>query len=148
MYNGGYPIQSWPGEGTLSSPGTPSIQSWDWVPPCPDLGWGTPPPNWTWDGVLPHPDLGWGTPLPISWIGYYPQTGPGVSPPSVGWGNPQPGMGHSPPVQTWDGVPPLPPSRCGLSNKLKTVPFPILRMRTVNKYNLSRTSSEIRSSGK
>ena len=53
----------------------------------------------------------------------------------------RPGMGY-PPVQTWNGVPPPParpwmgyppppPPRCWLTNKLKTVPSPILRIRAV-----------------
>ena len=123
------------------------------VPPPPDLGWGTPhqldgvPPTWTSDGVPPiswmeypsHLDLGCGTSIswmgyppcldlgwgiPISWMGYHPCL-------DLGWGTPawdvvppsRSGMGYPPPVQTWDGVPP-PPSMCGLTNKLKTVPSP------------------------
>ena len=45
---GGYPILTW-SVGTLGTPpsrpgmGYPPIQTWDGVPPHPDLGWGTPP---------------------------------------------------------------------------------------------------------
>ena len=96
---GRYPIQSWSG-GTPSShgggevphpvmvggtPGTPTIQTWDGVPPPrPEMGYppprpGTgyphhpdlvggvpqiPPTIQTWDGVPPYPDLRWGTPHP------------------------------------------------------------------------------------
>ena len=61
-------------------------------------------------------------------------------------------LGTLPTIQTWDGVPPTriwdrvpsprpgmgyrappPPASCGLTNKLKTVPSPILRMRAVTK---------------
>ena len=81
VLNGGYPIQPWMG-GEVPHPvldgGTQSNLGW----------WGYPIQSWT--GGYPHPDLGWGT--PISRMGY---------PPS------RPGMGYSP-VQTWDGVTPLP----------------------------------------
>ena len=73
----------------------------------------------------PHPDLVGGVP----WV---PPSRPGMGYPPP----PRPGMGYSPPPsQTWDGVPPPDltgyPPRCGLTNKLKTVPSPILRMRAV-----------------
>ena len=60
-----------------------------------------------------------------------------------GRGYPQysgPGMGYPPvqtweqgtsPTLTWDGVLPPPPSRCGLTHKVKILPSPILRMRAV-----------------
>ena len=69
-----------------------------------------------------------------SWTGGLPSSPNGGVPyPDLGWGTP-------PPIETWDGVCPhpdlgrgtLPPSRCELTNKLKTVPSPILRMRVVN----------------
>ena len=58
VLDAGYPIQSqW---------GVPQVY-WSWmeyppvsrmgVPPCPDLGWGSPPPP-------SNPDMGWGTPPP------------------------------------------------------------------------------------
>ena len=92
----GVPIQSWTGGvtpssygrgkphpvlagGTSSSPGqggTP-IQTWDGVPPCPDLGYPS------------CPDLGWGTPQSRR-MGY---------PPRLGIGYPFP--------HQLDGVPPL-----------------------------------------
>ena len=76
-WEGGYPIQSCggylrypppsrPGQGY---PGySPTIQTWDGVPPHhPDLGWGTPSPSrpgmgypptiQTWDGVPPPPTI-------------------------------------------------------------------------------------------
>ena len=63
----------------------------------PDLGWGTtlsrkgcPPPDLGWS--TPHPDLGQGTPRPG--MGY----------------PPRPGTGYPPLTQTWDGVPPPPPT--------------------------------------
>ena len=77
---GGYPIQSWLGGGTPSSPGcsTPSIP-------------------------------GQGVPHPVSWPGGTPSSpGEGGTPSSPGWGySPtpsRPGMGY-PLIQTWDGVP-------------------------------------------
>ena len=69
---GEYPIQSWlEGVTPLSRPGMgyPPIQTWDGVPLCPDLGWGTLPgqldgipPIQTWDGVPPPSQEGWGNP--------------------------------------------------------------------------------------
>ena len=74
----------------------------------PDLVGGYP-------GYPPQPDVGWGTP---PW-------------PDLGWGTPQPDLGwDTPPRPDWG----TPPPRCGLTNKLKTVPSPILRMRAVNIY--------------
>ena len=68
----------------------------------PDLEWGT---LLTWDGVPTYLDLGWGTPLPRPEMGYPPY-------PDLRWGTP-------------------PPRKCELTNKLKTVPSPILWMRAV-----------------
>ena len=113
---GGYPIQTWPRWGTPRVPphhpdlaggtppsrpgmGYPTGQTWDGVPPYPDLGWGTPP----------NPDLRWGTPSPS-----------------------RPGTGYLPPPQ----------SRCKLTNKLKTVPSPILRMRAVNIRHLPENTAQ------
>ena len=91
VWTGGYPI---PGlaRGVPHGTGYPpdlrwgTLQTWDRVPPPPNLGWGTPPrpgtgypprpgmeyPPWTWDGVPPPPRPG---------MGYPPQTWDGVSPP-------------------------------------------------------------------
>ena len=46
---GGYPITSW-------LEGTPTIHTYDGVPPCPDLRWGTPLVQ-TWVGVPPPPPV-------------------------------------------------------------------------------------------
>ena len=102
---GGYPIQAWLG-GYL-------IPGWGYPIPCLDLGWGT---SCHLDGVPP----------PISWIRYpSPPPGPGMGYPTPpGWGNPRPDLG-------W-GTPPQ--SRCGLTNKLKTVPCPIFQMRGVKMF--------------
>ena len=67
----GYPVQD--------RMGVPSIEIWDRVTPCPDLGMGIPPSRPA-KGYL-HPDLG------------------RRYPPS------RPGMGITP-IQTWEGVPP------------------------------------------
>ena len=142
---GGYPV---PGPGGVHHPrsqggtpsqvqgGTPSqvqggTPSQVWGVPHPDLVRGYPiltwlggTPSWPGQGVpqSPRPDLGWVPPPPCL---------------DLGWGTPlaRPEMGYSP-GQTWDGVPPLDvtgvlPPRCGLTNKLKTVPSIILRMRAV-----------------
>ena len=57
--SGGYPI---PGPGGVPHPrsrgGTPSHVRGKGVP-SPEVGY---PPGQTWDGVPPWPDLGWGTP--------------------------------------------------------------------------------------
>ena len=91
MRGGGYPIQLWLGV----PPG--------WGYPYPDLiqtrpGMGYPPTFQTWlggDPRYPSPDLGWGTPHP-----------------DLQWGTPLPiqtwlGVPLVPPIQTWDGVPPI-----------------------------------------
>ena len=102
--------------------------------PGPDLGWSTPPSaGW---GTL-HLDLGWGTSIQ-TW---------GTCYPDLGWGTPYQ-LDGVPPAWTWDGVPypdlgyPLsrpgmgyPLSRCELTNKLKTVPSPILWMQAVISIN-------------
>ena len=90
-------------------------------PPSSDLGsvytpiltWdGGTPPSWTWDGV----------PLLLTWDG--------GTPPSWTW------VGV-PPILTWDGVPPphwqyrVTPLFEVWTDKLKTVPSPILLMRVV-----------------
>ena len=70
---GGYPIQSWPGgypsQSLVGVPGvTPTIQTWDGVPPStPGMRY---PPYRPGMGY-PHPDLGWGTPTQ-DWMGYPP----------------------------------------------------------------------------
>ena len=77
----GYP----PDMGYLPRPemGYPPTQTWDWVPPYPDLRWGTPP------------DLRWGPPHSP-----HPRHGMGYPPIFQTW------LG-CPPPKTWDGVPPL-----------------------------------------
>ena len=113
--SGGYPI---PGQGGTPSQVQGGTLSQVWGGTCPRSG-GYPVP------VPPCPDLGWGTPLARPGIGYSPLARPGMgSPPrpDLGWG--------TPPRPDW-GTPP--PTRCGLTNKLKTVPSPILRMRAVIK---------------
>ena len=59
------------------------IQTWDGVPPQPNLGWGTPQPELGW-GTPPRPD--WGT-LPPSqtWDGVVPPTWLGYPPPPKMW---------------------------------------------------------------
>ena len=88
-------------------------------------------------GGTPFPDRGY--PLP-SWG--YPclDLGRGLPPPHLDLG-----MGYPPPTWTWEGgthpshldlgrgYPPL--SRCGLTHKVKILPFLILRMREVKKNN-------------
>ena len=71
-------------------------------------------------GPPPHPDLDLGPPHP-----------------ELDLGPPLPRLG-TPPTRTWTWDPPYPdldlgppPPRCELTNKLKTVPSPILRMRAV-----------------
>ena len=93
LVGGGFPIQTW-----LGVPWVPSdtIQTWS--------GEGTPHPNiQTWDGVPPHPDLRWVTPQDLRW----------GNPPGLGWGTPlpRPGMWYPPypdlrwgtplPLQVW-----------------------------------------------
>ena len=158
---GGTPCQVWEGYpmrglgGTLCQVwgGVPHPSSGG--VPCPMLG-GTPSQVQVWG--VPHPDLvvggtpswpgggyprypppparpGMGYPPGQTWYGVPPgQTWDGVPPPGQTWdGVPppaRPGMGYPPPSQTWDGVSP-PPPRCELTNKLKTVPSLIFRMRAV-----------------
>ena len=135
MVGEGYPIQSWWGGTPNSHGGGYPIQSW-WGVPHPDLAGGVPRSNCptiqTWPGVtwvhLPSRPCR-GTPTIKTWLGYPP-------PPSrPGWGTPpnhQDLAGVPPTIHSWLGYPRPPlPSRCGLTNKLKTVPFPILGMRTV-----------------
>ena len=116
------------------------------IPHHPDLAGGYPwyPPSTsqTWLGYPPHhPDLAGGVPPRGA------RPGQGTPPPSrPGWGTPphhpdlagiplppscRPGWGTPPqPSRPGWGTPPL-QSRCELTNKLKTVPSPILRMRAV-----------------
>ena len=108
-----HPVQTWPG----GIPGTPPSRP----------GWATPH-HQDLARVSPlHQDLA-GVPLTIkTWLGYPPptiQTWLGYPTPS------RPDWGSPPTIQTWLGYL-RPPSRCGLTNKLKTVPSPILRMRVV-----------------
>ena len=73
---------------TPSLGGTPSLAG---VPPCPDLGWGTPPSG-----------PGWGTPL----------SGPGQGTPSPfrpGQGAPHLDLARIPPIWIWPRYPPPPP---------------------------------------
>ena len=103
-----------------------------------------------------YPIQSWlgGTPSSAGWWGRVPhpvQTLNGILP-SVGWGTTHP----FPPVETWDGVAPpfrpgmryLSPSRCGLTNKLETVPSPILRMRAVKIGSLLISSLKCHSTNK
>ena len=123
----GTPPPSSPGQGQVPLP--PTIQTWSRggtpdTPHHPDLARGYHATIQTWDGVSTnHPDLGWGTPDP-------PRPGMGCPPPrpGMGYSPPRPGMGYSPQDLGW-GTPIQ--SRCGLTNKLQTVPSPILRMRAV-----------------
>ena len=87
-------------QSTLAGWGDTPSQVWPGGYP---MGWGTPQ---TWDRVPPPPDLGWGTPL---------RPGMAVPPSDLGWCHPSsagPGMGYTPgpgtgyPSQTWDWVPP------------------------------------------
>ena len=52
--------------GYPSSPGSvvphPVLGGVPRIPPCQDLGWGTPSPILTWEWNTPHPDLGIGYP--------------------------------------------------------------------------------------
>ena len=127
---GGYPIPGLDRGGTPPQVGG-GYQSQVWVPPppCPDLGWGTPPiqtldgvppiqtwdgiPSLTWDGVPPWPGMG------------YPPTWDGVPPgPRMGY-PPRPEMGHPPPDLRWGtplprpemGYPPH-PCKCGQTHRL------------------------------
>ena len=129
LVGGEVPIQSWWGGGfptqSVMVEGVPHpvmvemypIQSW-WggtlgTPSRPGLGEGTPH-HQDLAGVTPPPHyqvLAGVHPTIQTWLGYPP-------PPSrPGWGTP-------------------PPSRCGLTNKLKTVPSPILQMRAVKTGNI------------
>ena len=93
-------------------------------------------------GRVPHPVMVGGTPgtpppTIQTWLGYplpppsrpgpggYPRYPPPHHPDLAGVTPPPP---HHPDLA---GLPPPPPSRCWLTNKLKTVPSPILRMRAV-----------------
>ena len=142
MSGGGYPIPCPGGYSSHVWGGTPSHVRGVPCPrsggvPCPRSG-GVPHPR---SGGVPHPGLVRGRGYPIlTWSGGVLGTPPsqiwdGVPlPPSQTWdGIPppppaRPGMGYSPPRPDW-GTPP--PPRCELTNKLKTVPSPILRMRAV-----------------
>ena len=111
-----------------------------WGGPCPRPGdiprpgsGGYPIPG---PGGVPHPRSWGGTPSQVQG-GTHPRSGEErVPPPDPGYPPSQTWDG-APPSQTWDGVPPLdltgvpPPQSCELTNKLKTVPSPILRMRAV-----------------
>ena len=151
---GRYPGTPWPG---LDGGGVPHpvmgypphhLDLAGGYPHHPDLARGTPgtlPPSRPGMGYPPPSDLGWGTPHHQPWDGVPPTIRPGMGyPPTI-----RPGMGYPPPSRPgWGtpqssdlaGVPPPPSrpgwgtppgSRCGLTNKLKTVPSPILRMRAV-----------------
>ena len=117
----GYPIQVWRGTPSQGVGGYPSqvlMVGVPWVPP--NKTWlGYPPPIQTWTGYPPPSKPGWGT----------------LPPSRPGWGTPPP-----PTIKTWMKYPPYldltrvhppPPPRCRLTNKLKTVPSPIFRMRAV-----------------
>ena len=109
------------------TPGTPTIQTWGGMPP-PRPGMGYPPCRPEMGNH--HTDLEWGTPhWNLGWRTPHPD---------LGWGTPDWDLGQGTPSQTWDGVPPS-PLRCGLTNKLKTVPSPILRMQAVINLSLAKT---------
>ena len=104
--------------------GTP----WRWGTP---QRWGTP---WRWGTPLSKvgypPIQGWGTPL--SKVGYTPPSKVGVPPcPRLDWDPPIQGWIRYPPRPRLDRVPPPPPTVEVWTDKLKTVPSPILRMRAV-----------------
>ena len=125
------------GENPISGPGgTPSHVRGVPVPgpggypiPCPG---GVPHPRSR--GVTPSKVQG-GTPSHVQWVPHLRSGGyPGYtthhldlagvpSPPA------RPGMGYSPYRDLRWGTPP--PSRCGLTHKVKILPSPILRMRAV-----------------
>ena len=99
---GGTPSQVGGGTPSQVQRGTLS-QVWGGTP---SQVWGVPHPmgylpGQTWDGVPPCPDMGWGTPPHLD----------------LGWGTP-------PHLDLRWGT----PRKCGLTNKLKTVPSPILRI--------------------
>ena len=104
LRSGGYPI---PGLGRGGGRGYPIS----------GLGGGYPlPPHLDLAGVPPNPSPGWGTPPARPGMGYPPQ-------PDLGWGTPPT------PYPRW-GTPP-PPSKWGLTHKVKILPSPILRMQAV-----------------
>ena len=87
----------------------------------PQPGMGYPP---TWDGVPPPT---WDGVPPWTWDGVHlPRIWDGVPPwPDLGWGTPLPRLG------------------CELTNKLKTVPSPILRMRAVINHEWSTSLGKV-----
>ena len=124
----------------LLRPGTPP-QTWTWDPPYPDLDLGPPhpdlalgpshpptltwtwdPPTWTWTWDPPYSDLDLGPPHPDLDLGP-PLPGPGLGTPPLTWT-------WDPPHPDLDLGPPPPPVEVW-TDKLKTVPSPILRMRAV-----------------
>ena len=126
---GGYPIPCPGGYPITCLGGTPS-HVWRGVP-RPMSGGGTPRPEMgypsgqTWDGVPPQPDLGWGTPSQ-TWDGVPPLARPGMGyppQPDLGWGTPpaRPGMGYPLYHPDLDGEPPPPPRNVNRQTPVKTV---------------------------
>ena len=131
--------------GTPSSHGGGGIP---WVPPPSRPGWGgtlgIPPPSRPGWGTPHHPDLT-GVPPIQTWPGYPPPSRPdwGTPPSRPGRGTPHhPDLARvplhhpdltrvSPHHSDMAGVPLPPPSRCGLTHKVKILPSLILRMRAV-----------------
>ena len=122
----GYPPPSKSGPGGY--PGYPHLPDLARVPPHhPDLA--RVPPIKTWVGYPPPSRPGWGLPPPTikTWPGYPLTIQTWLGYPQI---QTRPGYPPQPSRPGW-GTPPPPPSRCGLTYKLKTVPSPILRMRAV-----------------
>ena len=131
-HGGGYLIQSWWGVPKPVMVGVPHPVMVGVPPHHQDLD-GVPPIQ-TWMGYPPPSRTGLCTPTIQTWLGYPHHPGLARVPPSSsrpGQGTPHhPDLAGVPPtIQTWLGYPP--PSRCRLTNKLKTVPSPILRMQVV-----------------
>ena len=105
------------GDGGYSRyPPTPSRPGWGTPPRNPDLA-GVPSTIQTWLGHPPSPSRpDWGTPPPTiqTWL-EYPPSRPGI-------GYPQTCDGLPPRPDLWWGTPPL--SRCGLTHKVKILPYP------------------------
>ena len=98
------------------------------VPPYPDLRWGTPYPDLRWDTPLPRPEMGY--PLPRPEMGYTPY-------PDLRWGTPHLDLGRGTPLPRPEmGYPPPRPLLPASVDRLKILPFPILRMHAVIKGNL------------
>ena len=119
-HSGGYPSQSWWVVPWVPPPSRPG-QGVPWVSSHhPDLARGYLPPSGPGLGTPQHPDLARLPPIQ-TWLGY-------PLPSRPDWGSPHhPDLAGVPPHPDLAGVPPL-PLRFGLTNQLRTVPFPILQM--------------------